>query len=68
MRMPNNESIDLALMWLEVYEDDDKELVRDVINWLEHERYDRMIRNGARAAGVSVPRFRRELEARMSKS
>lgn len=62
-RMPSDEMLGVAIMWLEHNEGEEGEAdaCRAVAQWLKHERMERMIRREARRAGIPPARLRRLL-------
>jgi len=63
MRMPNDDEIDLAILWLQHNEGEGSEAAacKVVAEWLDHMKLERMIRSTARQAGISPSKVRRRL-------
>ena len=63
MRMPPDEVLDVAIMWLESHEveGDEDNPCTAVAKWIEHMMHERNVRYVARKAGVTPARARREL-------
>jgi hypothetical protein len=66
IRMPRDELLLVAIMWLESNEGDgiEEEACRAVAGWLRREKDERFLRDEARKAGVPVARLRRALAAK----
>jgi hypothetical protein len=60
---PTDDEISIAVAWLNVNEGDggEAEACKAVGAWLEHERFERMLRREARAGGVPVAQLRQRL-------
>lgn len=69
MKMPSTEQLNVAISWLRANEgiDGEADACEAVAAWIEHEERERLIRSKARAAGVSVARFRRRLNEIMDR-
>ena len=65
MAMPTQEQIDIAALWLEGNEGDGMERAAcvTVADWIREQANDRMLRQEARTAGVTVANLRRKLKA-----
>jgi hypothetical protein len=63
MKMPGDDALRIAIAWLEANEGDDEEgaACREVLQWIEHELNDRLLRRESRAAGIPVAVLRRKL-------
>ena len=66
MKMPPDDQIDFAIEWLRCNEGKDGEASAcfAVANWLVEEKHERMLRQEARAGGVSVARLRARITQR----
>jgi hypothetical protein len=65
LKPPTDEQIEIARLWLESNEGEGEEHAAciAVANWLLHYAYERMLRQEARRAGITVGRLRRQLLA-----
>lgn len=65
MKHPTDAQIEVARMWLESNEGegDEREACQVVAKWLTHGEHERMLRQEARKAGITVARLRRQLKA-----
>lgn len=61
MRPPPQEQIDVAILWLENNEGEEREACRAVARWIEREASEQRIRRIARNAGLPVARVRQKL-------
>lgn len=64
MKMPPDDQLDIAAHWLELNEAEgaEGEACRAVQEWIDHEKFERMLREKALEAGIPVARLRRKLK------
>lgn len=64
MRMPTQEQINVAIMWLQSNEGEDGELsdCNAVAQWLQHQAHNAMLREEARAGGDHIQAYHYEID------
>lgn len=65
-RIPSDDEIAMAVMWLRCNEGDkgEAEACAAVADWIERDQHDRYLRNAARRARVPIARLRHEVAKR----
>jgi hypothetical protein len=63
---PTREQIEIAAMWLESNEGDERGACVAVAEWIKQQAYATMLRDKARRAGISVVELRRLLRLKVN--